>query len=162
MLALEQQVSGIAQRFRIQDRRDLEGFVAAVASEVSTETGLPGSAIVLEFVCGATAALDRYSRFLTGDQYGEVMSQIDGNFVGLGVELKPFDDHLQILDVIPTGPAGLGGMQAGDRIVAVDRLPVSQLGGNAAADRLGRCRTSRVGPGTPASRSAERREEADH
>ena len=43
---------------------------------------------MLEFTCAAAASLDPYSSYLTGDQLDEVFSQIEGNFVGLGIELK--------------------------------------------------------------------------
>ena len=46
------------------------------------------TAVVLEYLCGATNSLDAYSSYLTPDQLAEVYSQIEGNFVGLGVELK--------------------------------------------------------------------------
>ncbi|HAN99001.1 MAG TPA: peptidase S41 [Planctomycetaceae bacterium] len=136
LVALEGMVGQIARSARVTDRRSLERSVAELSTAVSAETGLPPSAVTMEFVCGATSSLDWYSSFLTGDQYDEVMSQIDGNFVGLGVELKPTDEYLEILSVIPNGPAGQAGIAAGDRIVEVDRIPVSRLGGNPAADRL--------------------------
>lgn len=134
--ALEQMIQQRASLLRITDRRSLERGVAEVSEAVGAETGLPPAAITMEFVCGATAALDWYSSFLTGDQYSEVMSQIDGNFVGLGVELKPGDTTLEVIGVIETGPAGQGGLKAGDSILEVDQIAVSQLGGNPAADRL--------------------------
>lgn len=134
--AIDQLVQSRAQYLRITDRRSLEAAVDELSVTISQETGLPPAAITMEFACGATAALDWYSSFLTGDQYTEVMSQIDGNFVGLGVELKPTDQYLEILDVIAQGPAGQAGIKPGDRILAIDRIEVPTLGGNPAADRL--------------------------
>lgn len=134
--AIDQLIEQRAQYLRITDRRSLEAAVDELSVTISQETGLPPAAVTLEFACGATVALDWYSSFLTGDQYTEIMSQIDGNFVGLGVELKPTDQYLEILDVIPEGPAGSAGILAGDRILAIDRIEVTALGGNPAADRL--------------------------
>ena len=53
-----------------------------------TRYGLPLQAVVMEFTSGAAAALDEYSSFLTGGQMDEVFSQIEGNFVGLGIEMN--------------------------------------------------------------------------
>ncbi len=61
-----------------------------------------------EFVCGAISALDPYSAFMSSNQYSETMSQIEGNFVGLGVELRTHPDHLEIVSVIPGGSAAPG------------------------------------------------------
>ena len=47
--------------------------------------------MVLEYLCGATNSLDPYSAYLTPDQLNDVYAQIEGNFVGLGVELKAQD-----------------------------------------------------------------------
>jgi carboxyl-terminal processing protease len=50
----------------------------------------------------------------------ELFSQIEGNFVGLGVELKTEPGGLSIVNVIPGGPAHVGGIRPGDVIVSVD------------------------------------------
>ncbi len=64
------------------------------------------------------------------------MSQIEGNFVGLGVELRTHADHLEIVSVIPGGSAGKGGLVKGDRVIAVDRQRVIEIGGERAADLM--------------------------
>ena len=121
---------------RIIDRNSAQLAVHDFAIMMHEAHGIPAQVVVLEFATGATTALDWYSSFLTTDQYSEVMSQIDGNFVGLGVELKPQADFLDVISVIASGPAGKGGIKAGDRIMSVDRRTVTQLGGNYAADLL--------------------------
>ena len=75
---------------------------------------------MLEYTCGATNALDLYSAYLTPDQLAEVYSQIEGNFVGLGIELKADRGALLIVNVIGGGPAANGGLKAGDRIIGVN------------------------------------------
>ena len=107
-----------------------------ISQQMARELNIPPSAIIYEFVCGAIVSLDPYSGFLTGNQYGETMSQIEGNFVGLGVELKTTDEHLEIVAVIPNGPASQQSIREGDKIVAVANKPVTELGGEKAADLL--------------------------
>lgn len=70
---------------RIIDRNTAQLAVHDFAIMMHEAHGIPAQVVVLEFATGATTALDWYSSFLTTDQYSEVMSQIDGNFVGLGV-----------------------------------------------------------------------------
>ncbi len=82
--------------------------------------GLSPTAVVLEYICGAANSLDLYSCYLTPDQLNEVYSQIEGNFVGLGVELKADDGALLIVRVISGSPAQQHGLRSGDRILAVD------------------------------------------
>lgn len=98
--------------------------------------GLNPAAVSLEFVFGACDALDEYTSYLTPDKLEDMFSVIDGNFVGLGVELKSDDDGLQLVGVIKGGPAFDAGLKSGDRITRVGGLPVKGLGLDEAANRL--------------------------
>ncbi len=100
------------------------------------QLGLLETAVVLEYVSGATNALDQYSTYLTAGQLNEVYSQIEGNFVGLGVELKAADGALLIVKVITGSPAERGGIRANDRIVAVDGRSTSSMNTDQAANML--------------------------
>ena len=69
-------------------------------------------AAILEFTCAAVSSLDQYSAYLTGNQLDEVFSQIEGNFVGLGIELKA-EDALVADRQRHSGRAGGGGRACG-------------------------------------------------
>ncbi|WP_246146036.1 S41 family peptidase [Rubripirellula lacrimiformis] len=101
-------------------RFDLRASAAFVAARAEDELGLSGTATVLEFLSGAVSTLDPYTRLLSPSQLDEMFSNIEGNFVGLGLELKAKDDYLQILSVIEKGPAEEMGIRGGERIIAVD------------------------------------------
>jgi carboxyl-terminal processing protease len=116
-----------------QQARELASFTARFANE---QLGLRESATVLEYICGATNALDSYSTFLTAGQLNEVYSQIEGNFVGLGVELKSIENALLIVKTITGSPAERAGIRSGDRIVAVDGRTVQELSTDQAANML--------------------------
>jgi carboxyl-terminal processing protease len=73
---------------------------------------------------------------LTADQLRDIYSQIDGNFVGLGVELRADEGALLIVNVIPRSPAEKAGLRAGDRIIAVDGQATRELTTEAAAALL--------------------------
>ena len=101
--------------------RDNARDCAVVAANLAQQRlGLSQTVVILEYLCGATNSLDPYSTFLTPDQLSEVYSQIDGSFVGLGVELKAQGGELVIVRVITGSPAEQAGVRAGDRIRAVD------------------------------------------
>jgi carboxyl-terminal processing protease len=74
----------------------------------------------------------------------EVFSQIEGNFVGLGIELKTEPAGLLIVSLIPDGPAAVGGIQPGERITAVDGRSVSDTSPDTLADLLRGDEGSRV------------------
>jgi carboxyl-terminal processing protease len=80
--------------------------------------------------------LDQYSSYLTGNQLDEVFSQIEGNFVGLGIELKAEAQSLLIVNVIPGGPAAEAGILTNERIIEVDGRSTREISTDAAADML--------------------------
>lgn len=115
------------------DLRASASFVAGLAKQ---QLGLPGTATVMEYVCGAISTLDPYSRFLTGAQLDETFSNIEGNFVGLGVALDTTEDRLKIVTVIPGGPAEEAGLEVGDAIVRVGNSSTFDTSPEVVADLL--------------------------
>lgn len=120
----------------VSTRHEAYAVATDTAKHLRDTVGLSVQATMYEFVCGAISALDPYSAFMSSNQYGETMSQIEGNFVGLGVELRTHPDHLEIVSVIPGGSAGKGGMVEGDRVIAVDGKQVEVFGSEKAADLM--------------------------
>ncbi|MCH2179681.1 MAG: S41 family peptidase [Mariniblastus sp.] len=141
--ATPQQIAAAIQKMRnrldqqsVRNRADAYMVANAVAQMMKRELNVPVQSTIYEFTSGAIASLDPYSAFMSNSQYSETMSQIEGNFVGLGVELKTHADHLEIVNVIPGGPASAGHVQPGDQITAVDNQLVSEVGSERAADML--------------------------
>jgi len=121
---------------QVNGRHAAQDAAAAAARLGRSQLGLREAATVQEFTCGATNSLDAYSAFLTPGQLSEVYSQIDGNFVGLGVELKADRGALLIVKVIAGSPADRAGIRANDRIVAVDGRSTAELSTDQAANLL--------------------------
>ena len=120
----------------VESRHDAYLVATTTAQTLNQTLNLSTQSTVYEFVCGAISALDPYSAFMSSNQYSETMSQIEGNFVGLGVELRTHADHLEIVSVIPGGSASIGGIIAGDKITSVDRQSVAEIGSERAADLM--------------------------
>jgi carboxyl-terminal processing protease len=125
-----------ANGFRIGDRREAYNAAAYFARRAEEQLSISSTAAMLEFVCGALNSLDEYSAFLTGAQLDEVFSQIEGNFVGLGIELKASGNSLLIVHVISGGPASDAGMRTGDRIIEVNGRSTHDISTDEAADML--------------------------
>ena len=117
-------------------RFDLRANVAYIADLARTNIGLDNTTTVLEYVSGAVSTLDPYTRLLSGDQLDEMFSNIEGNFVGLGVELETKPDFLRIVSVIPKGPAEEAGIKAGDKIIRVESSLTTDVDPDYAADLL--------------------------
>ena len=140
--------------------------VAHAARMAQRHLGISPTSVVFEFMCGATNSLDVYSAYLTPDQLNEVYSQIEGNFVGLGIELRMDNNRLEIVRVISGSPAQKAGIRDGDCIIAVDGRSVADMTTDEAANLLqGKADTAvtldLMTKGQPARRISVRRERVE-
>ena len=120
----------------IRNAREALRLTADLSRLAQRRFGAPAAVWTMEFVAAAAGGLDHYSSFLTPGQLRDVYSQIEGNFVGLGIELKADGGALQIVRVIPGSPADRAGIAAGDRITAVDGQQTADLSTDEAASLL--------------------------
>ncbi|WP_435022209.1 S41 family peptidase [Tundrisphaera sp. TA3] len=121
----------------VVDSRDAaRAELQAVCDLARQAIGVDPAPVVLEFVFATCDVLDDYTTYLTPDKLDDMFAMIDGNFVGLGVELKLDDEGLRLVGVIRGGPASEAGLKAGDRIVAVGGKSVRGLGLDEAAGQL--------------------------
>jgi carboxyl-terminal processing protease len=98
--------------------------------------GIAPAVTLLEMSAAAVGGLDEYSAFLTNGQLDDLYAQIEGNFVGLGVELKTASDGLLVVHVIPGSPAERAGVRAGDHLVGVGGRSIGGMSVDAAAQLL--------------------------
>ena len=133
--AFRQELSNLSSR-GINNRNDAREAVAEATRLAQQKLDISPAVVVLEYLCGATNSLDPYSAYLTPDQLNDVYAQIEGNFVGLGVELKAQEGALVIVRVISGSPAEEAGVRAGDRVVAVDGQSTAALSTDQAANLL--------------------------
>ncbi len=133
---LRREMHQLLNQRTLNTSRDLVSMAGEFARLIESRTRLPQTVTLLEFVAAAANGLDDYSAYLTADQLREVYEQIEGNFVGLGVELKAETGALLIVHVIPGSPAERAGIKAQDRIVAVDGKSTAELSTDEAASML--------------------------
>jgi carboxyl-terminal processing protease len=124
------------EQLAIHDRFAARREVDSCCQIMNRALGIRAAPVVLEFAYGASEALDAYSAYLSRDRLDDLYSMIDGNFVGLGVELKSEPRGLRLVGVIRGGPAWDAGLRTGDYIMAVENRPVADLGLDESANRL--------------------------
>jgi len=69
---------------------------------------------------GLMSSLDPYSQFLTPDDYKDLLSETEGEFGGLGIELTVRDGLLTIITAMEDTPASEAGVDSGDIIVKIN------------------------------------------
>lgn len=96
-------------------------LINAVCELCRRETQLAPSAVILEYVFGGCNSLDDYSNLLTPDRYNDLYGSIQGELVGIGIEMKAVKGRgMQLVNVLLSSPAEEGGLKPEDFIVAVD------------------------------------------
>ena len=143
---------------RIADLEDARRFVEEVSGLCQRELALPATAVWLEYVFGGCHALDDYSGLLTPGRYTDLMSNIHGNFVGLGVEIKAEPGQgMFLVNVLPNSPAAEGGLLVGEYLTTIDGHDVTELNTDEAASLLQGESGSRVRLEVQRGKSSERR-----
>jgi carboxyl-terminal processing protease len=123
-------------RIGVRSTAEARAYVSQVCDEARQDLNINAASIVLEFAFGACEALDDYTTYLTPDKLDDLYSMIQGNFVGLGVELKLDPLGLKLMNVLKGGPAWDAGLLVGDRITVVDGVLLKGLGLDEAAGKL--------------------------
>jgi carboxyl-terminal processing protease len=131
-----EQVERLVASRTVATQGDAETMAAWVARIGHSILGIPPSVTLLEMSAAAVGGLDEYSAFLTNGQLDDLYAQIEGNFVGLGVELKTASDGLLVVHVIPGSPAERAGVRAGDHLVGVGGRSIGGMSVDAAAQLL--------------------------
>ncbi|APW59439.1 S41 family peptidase [Paludisphaera borealis] len=133
---LRGQLRTMRAQLAVPDRNAAVEVALAASNLASQGLGLTATPVLLEFTCGACDALDDFTSYLTPDKLEDLYAMIDGNFVGLGVELKGTPNGLRLVGVIRGGPAWEAGLVSGDQIVKIAGQVVKGLSLDDAANRL--------------------------
>ena len=111
--------------------------VSEVAGVAEAQLGLNSTVVVMEYVFGGCHALDDYSNCLTPDRLSDLYDNIDGEFVGLGIEMKAEAGRgMSLVNVLSESPAAEAGLLAGDYIVGIDGHDCRNMSTDEAAGRL--------------------------
>ena len=130
---------------RILDRHDARRTVTELCDLGRRLLGIKPAAVILEYVFGGCNSLDDYSSFLTPDRLDDLYGNIDGAFVGLGIEMKAVKTKgMLLVKVLPDSPAESGGLQAGEYITGIDGTSCLEMTTDEAAKLLRGPSASRV------------------
>ncbi|MDE6299666.1 MAG: S41 family peptidase [Muribaculaceae bacterium] len=71
------------------------------------------------------SALDPHSAYIPASELTAVNDDLNGSFSGVGVSFQIVSDTVNVIEVIPGGPAEKVGILPGDRIIAADTVPLT-------------------------------------
>jgi carboxyl-terminal processing protease len=80
--------------------------------------------LVYGAAAGALNSLDEHSAFFSPDEFQQLVNTTEGEYAGIGIELEPRDNFVEILTVFEKSPAARAGILPGDLVVAIDAKTV--------------------------------------
>lgn len=66
------------------------------------------------------ASLDPHSAYIPASELTQTNDDLEGSFSGVGVSFQMLNDTVQVIEVVPGGPAEKVGLLPGDRIIEAD------------------------------------------
>ena len=88
-------------------------------------------------ISGMVKELDPHSDYFDAKEFQSLKEDLSGKFSGVGLEVQPGKGAIQVVTPIEDTPAFKAGVQAGDSIVKIDDLQVSNMSGlNEAISKL--------------------------
>ncbi len=84
--------------------------------------------LVNEAIVDILSQLDPHSIYISKEDVQAMNEPLEGNFDGIGVEFNILNDTLMVVNPISGGPSEKVGIMAGDRIVAIDGKPITNIG----------------------------------
>ena len=129
----------------VRDQYSARTMVERVCDLSQQHVGMSYGPVVMEFLFGGCNALDDYSNFLTPDRLEDLYGNIEGEFVGLGIEMKAqLGKGMHLVDVLPGSPAEDGGLRPREFIVGIDGADCRNMSTDEAARLLRGPENSRV------------------
>lgn len=121
----------------VRSRRDAARLVREIALAAQQALGLRAAVVALEFGGGACNNLDEYTCYLTPRQLDDAYAGFKGELVGVGIsELAADGEKLVVKNVLGGSPASRQSIQVEDRLVRIDKVPVSKMTPESALERL--------------------------
>lgn len=98
--------------------------------------GADDKTLLQSAIRGMLSELDPHSRYMSGEAYRDIRDSSEGHYEGIGVDVEPRGDGIEVLTVIDDSPAEQAGIKPGDFITAIDGESLEGRDLDAAIDSL--------------------------
>ncbi len=121
----ETALSSDAVKYKMQSiERMLEHcFIGDYDAEVLEQAAADGAAAAMIKATG-----DRWSYYISASDMKSYEEQMNNSYVGIGVSIKAVDSGMEIVSVVPDGPAAEAGILVGDICIEVEGEKTAPLG----------------------------------
>ena len=98
--------------------------------EVDRET------LILGAYRGILDTLDQHSTYFSKSEYDQFISDLDGEFIGVGIYVEAYEGFIRVISPIEGMPADLAGLKTGDLITHVDGKSTKDYAFDVAIDMI--------------------------
>ena len=138
-VAASVQYSALAQKggdapLPLDELRQLADVYALIKSDYVEK--VDDKKLLSDAISGMVNSLDPHSVYLDQKDFAEMREEVQGRFVGLGIEVAMEDGYVKIVSPIEESPAYRAGIKAGDLITRIDNVPVKGLSLDDAIKRM--------------------------
>lgn len=84
-----------------------------------------GNKITEEAIVAMLKTLDPHSAYTNAEETKEMLTALDGNFSGIGIQFNMLNDTLVVIQTTSGGPSERVGLLPGDKILSADGKPLS-------------------------------------
>jgi len=138
-VAASVQYSALAQKggdapLPLDELRQLADVYALIKSDYVEK--VDDKKLLSDAIAGMVSSLDPHSVYLDQKDFAEMREEVQGRFVGLGIEIAMEDGYVKIVSPIDDSPAYRAGIKAGDLITRIDNVPVKGLSLDDAIKRM--------------------------
>lgn len=113
------QIQSVFSGDNIYQQLDKFGDVLSFANKYYVDN-IDTQKLVDAAINGLLGQLDPHSVYIPAKEAQQISEDFHGSFDGIGIEFDVVDDTLLVVSPITGGPSELVGLQAGDKIVAID------------------------------------------
>jgi len=119
---LNKQITDLRLKLLSRTDYDLHDLMPSIHQlcNLSEKTDLGSAWPAAELACALADSLGKYSHILSPRQSQAMHSQLDGLYVGLGVDLLFEDEYPLVFDVVPDSPANNADITPGDLIIKIN------------------------------------------
>jgi len=126
--AVDDHLAHVAAKGDPLDHLDLLEAMTVVLNASKKTVAFPLGVLVMEFTEGFLAELDEFSQPIWPNDVAQFDKMTRGHFVGVGIQVqKEPGEPLKVVMPIAGTPAFRAGIEAGDKIVAVDGVATKDL-----------------------------------
>jgi carboxyl-terminal processing protease len=113
-------------------------LVKRVIDRVDSDYVVPvqNKKLIVDGLKGMLSGLDPHSDYLDEGEYQELISDSEGEFAGIGIEINRDENRLRIISPIDDTPAANAGLKAGDVIARINGEPTDSMTLRDAVDKL--------------------------